>query len=224
MDGGRSLEESLDAIERLDVSTVADAIETLGFECTRCGACCRTYDDEDHVATVFPDEIRAIASEHGYDWRDVVRPMPFGLAADGTGQTIEWSLATDECGDCTFLDEHPEGGTSCSIYDDRPSICRTYPFSLVDSPGESPMGAPIGQAGPVVAHECEGIGQSITREEAERLASQLIERSVDAVHEAIDVREHLTGSTPDESTVVIDSDGYKRADGSRIHPSVDDQR
>lgn len=225
MDAERPLEASLEAIGDLEVDEVADAIETIGFECTRCGVCCRGYGDESHVATVFPEEVRAITNTHEYDWRDVVRPMPFGLADDGTGETIEWSLATDECGDCRFLESTEEGATNCTIYADRPTICRTYPFSLADSPGGTPMGSPQERVGPVVAHECEGLGRSIERDEAERLAKELIDRTIGALHEAMDVRGHLKGSLPtEESTVVIDSEGYKRPDGSLVHSPSEGQR
>ena len=65
-----SLEAELDRARELEVADLADAIETIGFECTRCGACCKagdtscgadTEDDgeqDPHTATVFPDEIR----------------------------------------------------------------------------------------------------------------------------------------------------------------------
>ncbi|TKX83471.1 YkgJ family cysteine cluster protein, partial [Halorubrum sp. SS5] len=120
-----SLEADLDAARDLAVADLADAIESIGFECTRCGGCCTGYapdepggapagagadetgadaagtdgdegdaadchgdddaDREPHTATVFPDEVRRVAaaaedeSGEAYDWRDVARPMPFGL-------------------------------------------------------------------------------------------------------------------------------------------------
>ncbi len=61
-----TLETELDRARDLRVSDLADAIESIGFECTRCGACCKghTADDgerEPHTATVFPDEVRRVA-------------------------------------------------------------------------------------------------------------------------------------------------------------------
>ena len=55
-----SLEAELDRARELDVDAFADAIESIGFECTRCGACCTAVDGDagrDHVATVVPDEV-----------------------------------------------------------------------------------------------------------------------------------------------------------------------
>ena len=136
------LEAELDAARALDVEALADAIESIGFSCTRCGACCRGDGDE-HTATVFPDEVRALADD-GDEWRDVARPLPFGLDADyERGATFEWALQTDACGDCTFYasaDDAGERPGRCTVYDARPLICRTYPFS-VDLGGTEPTGA-----------------------------------------------------------------------------------
>ena len=55
-----SLETELRQARELSVATLADAIESIGFECTRYGACCTAVDGDagrDHVATVVPDEV-----------------------------------------------------------------------------------------------------------------------------------------------------------------------
>ena len=133
-----SLEAELDRARELDVTDLADAIESLGFECTRCGACCTKAagaaddDAEPHTATVFPDEVRDLQAATGADWRDVARPMPYGLTEgpDGpAGETFEWALQTDACGDCTFYEAGGDQGR-CTVHDDRPLICQTYPFSV----------------------------------------------------------------------------------------------
>jgi len=226
------LEAELATARDLDVAELADAIETIGFECTRCGACCKGHGGE-HTATVFPDEVREIAGEE-YDWRDVARPMPFGLSAgeDGPeGETFEWALATDACGDCAFYaegdgDGDGDGGDppgQCTIYGDRPLICETYPFSVgleEDDPGEAdglgttePMGGVVERAGVVRAHECEGLGRDISREDAEELARTLKERTVRELEEAIGVRDNYA-PTDTHGVVVHDSEGQKRPDGS----------
>jgi len=257
-----SLETELKRARALSVADLADAIESIGFECTRCGACCKGYepdgdgdgdapvsDDgerEPHTATVFPDEVRAIrdglneraeateggdagaAPEQEYDWRDAARPMPYGLSvgADGPeGETFEWALAVDNCGDCTFYDagdgESETDGT-CTVYGDRPLVCRTYPFSVAVGGVDQPMGAVVEESGPVRAHECEGLGRDISRADAEELAATLKKRAVREIEEAIAVRDEYepvpTGddadATPD--VVVHDSEGAKRADGTPL--------
>ncbi len=229
----RSLEADLARARALDVSALADAVESLGFECTRCGACCKGYLDDDgdrdpdgepHTATVFPDEVREIQTAGDYDWRDVARPMPYGLA-DGAGETFEWALAADDCGDCAFYAEEagddgdPEG--RCTVHGDRPLICRTYPFSVVldaedatDATGVGqPMGGAVDREGQVRAHECEGLGRDISREDAVALAEALKQRAVRELAEAVAVRDRYRPVDAD-GVVVHDSEGQKRPDGT----------
>jgi len=255
-----TLEAELDRARDLRVSDLADAIESIGFECTRCGACCKghTTDDgerEPHTATVFPDEVRRLQEAAGdgggdgtdatgddagvtaaYDWRDVARPMPYGLAEgpDGPeGETFEWALQTDACGDCTFYEES-DGEGACTVHDDRPLICATYPFSVALGGTTQPMGEAVDSAGPEVpradgtvadgsvdaermvrAHECEGLGRDISRADAEELAAALKERAVRELEEAIAVRDSYEPVEAD-GVVVHDSEGQKRPDGTAV--------
>lgn len=217
-----SLEAELDRARSLSVGEIADALEQIGFECTDCGVCCRadngcgeTADGgSDHTATIFPDEVRRIADQAEYDWRDVARPMPYGLDEDGTGGTFEWAIQTDDCGDCRFYDGSRETG-GCTIYEDRPLICRTYPFSIALGGTSQPMGDPVERDGMVRAHECEGLGRSIEREQAEKLADQLKTRAIRELEEAIAVRDSYTPIPRSEELVVVhDSEGAKRPDGT----------
>ncbi|MFB6280840.1 MAG: YkgJ family cysteine cluster protein [Haloferacaceae archaeon] len=249
-----SLEAELERARSLSVADLADAIESIGFECTRCGACCKGYvecggdadaDDaggDPHTATVFPDEVRRLraaataaddpALADAYDWRDVARPMPYGLGddagagngadadgdragsdADGGGETFEWALATDDCGDCTFYDESGGEGR-CAVHADRPLVCRTYPFSVALGGTNQPLGGVVAEAGPVRAHECEGLGREIGRGDAEDLARALKERAIRELEEAIAVRDAYAPADPGPGeTVVHDSEGPKRPDG-----------
>ncbi|MFC7225873.1 YkgJ family cysteine cluster protein [Salinirubellus salinus] len=223
----RSLEADLERARDLSVDDLADAVETIGFECTRCGACCKSEAEDPHTATVFPDEVRALqaatadspAFDHAYDWRDVARPMPYGLhdGPDGPeGETFEWALQTDACGDCTFYEEAADGTGACTVHDDRPLICETYPFSVVldgEELGTQPMGDAVDREGPVRAHECEGLGRDISRADAEALAETLKERAVRELEEAIGVRDNYARTDPEGGVVVHDSEGAKDRDG-----------
>ena len=223
-----SLEAELERARDLSVGDLADAIESIGFECTRCGACCKAVDGddgrEDHTATVFPDEVRDLQETGDYDWRDVARPMPYGLTegADGpAGETFEWALQTDACGDCAFYREDDDGTGACSVHGDRPLICRTYPFSVVlegdgETPLAQPMGAAVDREGAVLAHECEGLGRDIEREDAEDLAAALKERAVRELEEAIAVRNRHEPRPDADGVVVHDSEGPKRPDGTPL--------
>jgi Fe-S-cluster containining protein len=225
-----TLEADLARARDLDVATLADAVESIGFECTHCGACCKSYLDEDgtrdpdgdpHTATVFPGEVREIKQTTAYDWRDVARPMPYGLTDDGAaGETFEWALQTDDCGDCTFYDDGAgdDAEGRCTVHADRPLICRTYPFSVVfsdDGGPAQPMGSVVDREGPVHAHECEGLGQDISRAEAEDLAAALKRRAIRELEEAIAVRDRYRPTNTD-GVVVHDSEGQKRPDGSTL--------
>ena len=211
-----SLESELERARDLSVEELADAIERIGFECTRCGACCKADADDPHTATVFPDEVRVLreAGDGDYDWRDVARPMPYGLDDDGAGETFEWALQTTDCGDCRFYAED-DGVGRCTVHDDRPLICRTYPFSVALGGTGQPMGEAVDREGLVRAHECEGLGHEIDRESALDLARALKERAIREIREAIDVRESYEPVT-EEQTVVHDSEGAKRPDGTPI--------
>jgi hypothetical protein len=287
----QSLEDELEAARELDVDELADAVESIGFECTRCGACCTGHattgdeetasdgidseesgnvagdgidgeesgggdgdvgdggesrggdgDDpraevEPHTATVFPDEIRRLRDVAGRDrspdgagqdadpadpleWRDVARPMPYGLreGPEGPeGETFEWALQVDGCGDCTFYQEDDDGRGACAVHQDRPLICRTYPFSLALGGTSQPMGEAVDGEGLVRAHECEGLGRDISREAAAELARTLKERAVRELREAIAVRDGYEPADPAPGEVVVhDSEGAKRPDGTPL--------
>jgi hypothetical protein len=75
---------------------LADAIESIDFECTRCGACCKAVethggDREKHIATVFPYEVRRLGNAtedtfvESYDWRDLARPLGAAVDREGPG-------------------------------------------------------------------------------------------------------------------------------------------
>ena len=246
-----SLETELARARDLQVSALADAIESIGFECTRCGACCKGHETSDgdvepHTATVFPDEVRRLQAADetdgdgdggtDYDWRDVARPMPYGVSegANGpAGETFEWALQTDACGDCAFYEE-TDGTGACTVHDDRPLICATYPFSVALGGTTQPMGEAVDSAGPEVpradgtaadgsvdtqrmvrAHECEGLGRDISRSDAEELAAALKQRAIRELEEAIAVRDEYEPTDVD-GVVVHDSEGAKRPDGTQI--------
>ncbi|MFT4885522.1 MAG: Fe-S-cluster containining protein [Natronomonas sp.] len=226
-----SLEAELEQAKDLSVAELADAIEAIGFECTRCGACCKAADTDDgagkepHTATLFPDEARDLQDaaedtfDEEYDWRDVARPMPYGISESENGpegETFEWAIQTDDCDNCTFYEEDEDGTGACTVHDGRPLVCRTYPFSVALGGTSQPMGEAVDSEGIVRAHECEGLGRDISREEAEDLAAALKERAVRELEEAIDLRDAYEPRPDADGVVVHDSEGAKRPDGTRL--------
>ncbi|RRJ28885.1 YkgJ family cysteine cluster protein [Halocatena pleomorpha] len=223
-DSPPDLERELARARTLDTEAVADAIESIGFSCTRCGACCTAHgvgeDREDHTATVFPDEVRELQDTTGGEWRDVARPIPYGLTdgSDGLeGETFEWALQTDGCGDCAFYAEDENGTGACTVHADRPLICQTYPFSLALGGTSRPMGDPVEQEGLVRAHDCEGLGREISRTDAEALAVTLKQRAIREIEETIAVSESYEPTAPDRGEIVVhDSEGAKHPDGTPL--------
>jgi len=214
-----SLEAELERARDLSIDELADAIQSIGFECTRCGGCCTAEQEDPHTATVFPDEIRELTDATENDWRDVARPMPYGLEErdqELEGETFEWALQTTDCGDCTFYEEDEDGIGACTVHENRPLICATYPFSVALGGTSQPMGEPVDEAGMVRAHECEGLGADIDRVDAVALAETLKERAVTELEEAISIREGYEPADVQSGIVVHDSEGAKRADGTPI--------
>ncbi|MEF8778550.1 MAG: YkgJ family cysteine cluster protein [Natronomonas sp.] len=221
------LEAELKRARSLSVEDLAAAIESIGFECTRCGGCCtaettESGDTEPHTATLFPDEARqlqAAASEttgSDHEWRDVARPMPYGLGDEsGSGETFEWAIQTDPCGDCVFYAESDDGVGACTVHEDRPLVCQTYPFSVALGGTSELMGEAIDREGFVRAHKCEGLGRDISRSKAMELAEALKTRAVRELEEAIDVRENYEPTDVD-GVIVHDSEGQKRPDGTSL--------
>ncbi|MDZ7849297.1 MAG: YkgJ family cysteine cluster protein [Halodesulfurarchaeum sp.] len=205
------LEAALTWARSINPEAIAADLQEIGFECTRCGQCCRGTEDEPHTATVFPDEIREIHEATDHSWDEIARPMPFGLDEDG-GETFEWALQTDADRQCTFL-ETVDGHTSCSIYDSRPLLCRTYPFSLALPGTGIAESAAVESAGRVRASECPGLGAEMSQERALALANTLRERAIREIQETIALREHYAPQAEADSIVVHDSEGPKRPDG-----------
>lgn len=223
-DGPPDLEREYERAQALDTDALADVIESIGFSCTRCGACCTAHgegdDHEDHTATVFPGKIRELQDTADAEWRDVARPIPYGLTEgpDGPeGETFEWALQTDGCGDCAFYEEDEHGTGACTVHADRPLICQTYPFSLALDGTSQPMGEPVANDGLVRIHECEGLGREISRDDAKALAVALKRRTIREIEETIAVSEAYEHADPDRGEIVVhDSEGAKHPDGTPL--------
>ncbi len=243
-DGLPDLEREYERARALDTDALADAIESIGFSCTRCGACCTAHgENEEHTATVFPGEIRGMQDATGGEWRDVARPIPYGLTEgpDGLeGETFEWALQTDGCGDCSFYEEDECGTGACTAHADRPLICQTYPFSLALGGMSQPMGEPVESEalrvsgseerssassrtqsddndGLLRAHECEGLGREISRDDAKALAVALKRRAIREIEETMAVSETYEPTDPDRGEIVVhDSEGAKHPDGTPL--------
>ena len=161
------LNEELSEAKKLTAIGLAARIRELGFSCLRCGECCR---GEDNSVLVFPREVRCICAATGLAWLEVAGPPEEGeWGRDGSFHTLEWRLKKD-MEFCRFYQE-----SSCSIYRDRPLLCRTYPFYL--------------DRGELMHSECRGLGGRIKPDEAEEIAQVLISRQITEIEEAISLLE-----------------------------------
>lgn len=205
-----------DWVDDNSVEEIANAIIEIGFACTDCGKCCRSDGPTDeHVATIFPEEIREIQNRIDGQWDDVARPIPYGLDDQGCGETFEWGLQTTSCGDCAFY--RGQGSTGgCRIYSNRPFVCRTYPFQLAVPGLVTPGAGVVERAGSVLAFECEGLGRAIDIEHARELARQLKRRAHTEIEQSEGLLEQYSGRVPTAEAVVYDSEGAKARDGSEL--------
>jgi Fe-S-cluster containining protein len=140
---------------------------------------------------ISPAEVARIAAGTGNCWDAIAVPYPeFIEGARKIRFTLGWCLRCQD-GRCTFLQ-----GKECSVYADRPWICRTYPFMLEDDE--------------LRVSGCTGIGQPMTVIEAEVLARDLVARREAETAEELMLRRILADLPPlEEGAYVIDSRGVR---------------
>ena len=175
----------------VDCSHLARIIKKTGFRCLRCGTCRSPVDEDSNLVMVTPQEIRQIMDSFGLTWDDVAEPYPERID-DGMNHvyTLGWCIRRSK-NECNFLD-----CGSCRIYQNRPWICRTYPFVL--------------EGDTLRTYPCPGIGSDISWEDAHNLGNMLIQRQR---AEACDEREInlilQNKKMPEEIFMVIDNEGIK---------------
>jgi Fe-S-cluster containining protein len=123
----------------------------LSFECTRCGACCTGAEG---FVWLNAEEIERLAQRTGLDV-DAFRKTYARRVGGGI------SLREKPNGDCIFWSQD----VGCTVYDDRPRQCRSWPFwnSNIETP----------EAWDATRRACPGSGQGqlFTVEEIRRQAS-----------------------------------------------------
>jgi Fe-S-cluster containining protein len=94
----------------------------LSFACTQCGNCCT---GPSGYVWFTPDEGQRIADRLGIEEREFRRR--YAKRRFGKWTLGEIKRDTDVY-DCVFLKHTESGQRVCSIYDVRPTQCRTWPF------------------------------------------------------------------------------------------------
>jgi len=101
--------------------TLRSIISEIGFKCDLCGKCC-TAEFNDHVFLLDTDTVRIkqIAP-------DALVPAPYYEFCDREGRfyVSGYALKSRPDGSCIFLEQG-----RCSIYNQRLTICRIYPYML----------------------------------------------------------------------------------------------
>lgn len=90
----------------------------LQFTCTGCGNCCT---GDPGFTWIDQEEITALAHRLGMDEGAFRQRYTIRVYRNGSELT---SLREQQGGDCVFY----RRGTGCSVYEDRPRQCRTWPF------------------------------------------------------------------------------------------------
>ena len=121
-------DEKFDIPEELasaTLPTLLTAESTIRFRCHKgisCfNDCCRAAD-----ITLAPYDVLRLQRRLGMNSEQFLKnhTVPFQLERDGVPGI---KLRTDDEGACLFLD--PENG--CTVYEDRPTVCRYYPVGLL---------------------------------------------------------------------------------------------
>lgn len=133
-----SLRRRIERLIHMDSSVFTSVIQDSGFECLRCGWCCRENFNirvtqnilrPSNAISIFPDDIRHIVKNTGMLWDEIAEPDIYSCLSDGESvRVIGWILRRNEAGDCIFY-----RNGECTIYEWRPMICRCYPFFVDDS-------------------------------------------------------------------------------------------
>lgn len=173
------MKKKLAVAEEIIESDLAGQLKSIGFECIRCGECCRSFSGDNRVI-VFPVEVKKIIKINKLNWNEVCKPSnPMFIDETGILHAFEWELNRHESGDCVFINDN----YTCKIYDQRPWICMTYPFYLVFEERDSKP--------KLMVSDCKGCGGSINGNEALELAILLKKRLVEEIREEIQVLRNL---------------------------------
>jgi Fe-S-cluster containining protein len=102
-------------------------------QCQRCRECCRFREDRQYFAPLFTtDELAALQAERGelpsfHRYQDSDNVFQIDLIPAKVEHPIYKYV-------CPFLDEE---GYACTVYEQRPFDCRTWPMIVHHEPGEN---------------------------------------------------------------------------------------
>jgi Fe-S-cluster containining protein len=189
----KELGDNLEETKKISIDDLASQIKAIGFECLHCGDCCV---GENNSVVVFPFEIRKVLAAKCIGWLDAVEPPSIGeWDCKGSFHTLEWRIKKED-GSCKF---YAEG--CCKIYQERPMLCKTYPFYLDE--------------GILRCSQCRGLGRKIESDKSEEIASLVKKRSIIEIQEAVALLDSYLdferGRRSEEGACIVhDSEGEHR--------------
>lgn len=162
------------ALSGYPVDELISIIRDVGFSCDGCGRCC-TASYNGHVFLLDRD-LPYLRNHHP----EALIPAPDFEYGDqnGTLYVSGYALAVQKDGRCIFLDSD----NRCSIYENRFSICRIYPYMLHREPDAD---------GVVEWRQIAGLGEhgeyhgEITTEEAEEIAGSVLSYELEFIRHQI---------------------------------------
>lgn len=161
-------------------------VAAAGFKCRLCGECCSGPANE---VLVSPSEIERLMKVTGFSREKIAEPYPEWITfPDGRSYTFGWVLKRDEDTNCIFLKEK-----KCQVYEDRPHLCRTYPFML---DGEE-----------LITSECPGLSSEETTPFAKQIVLDLIQRRAAEDEEFLKTEKQYQKHCNAKGSIVFDSEG-----------------
>ncbi|MRG76155.1 MAG: hypothetical protein C5S33_00085 [ANME-2 cluster archaeon] len=197
LDAVSDLNVKISMAEKLSINEMAKQLVSIGFDCMRCGECCRAGSG-DNTVILFPDEIQLVMDTHGMTPDEVCEPsLPRFIDGKGILHCFEWVLNRHSSGDCKFI----QHDNTCMLYQQRPWICRTYPFFLAFTNRAAKPD--------IMVSECRGVGRPMNEGEAIKLAELLKGRLLAEITEEIRLLENLKGFEDWEPIRDYSSQGYQ---------------
>lgn len=123
-----AVKDELQGVRDYPAEKLISVIKDVGFECDFCARCC-SREFNDHVFLLNRDAVRMEQINP-----DCMEPAPYFELCDQHGNfyVSGYALKAKEDGSCIFLNDKKR----CIIYDQRPAICRLYPYMLHREPDE----------------------------------------------------------------------------------------
>ena len=94
--------------------------ENIRFRCSKCALCCGDTKEKQRKILLLESDVKRISNYIGKDTGDFTKII-------SGREPYAYLMKKDNGGRCIFLEEK-----NCSIYTNRPLVCKFYPFELIN--------------------------------------------------------------------------------------------